>query len=117
MPLTLMSPDTSTPVTASPGCNECSHPGAGLESRIELEAPPAATVMPSCWKKGENSRNTPSLKPAKLRGVSMGTMVGEAEKFPEEPAETTCCNISFERFTAARCGAVLPGTRASDGRL
>jgi len=48
MALMLMSPVTRTPETASPGCKDCCHPGAGLGLVMVLDAPPPATVMPIC---------------------------------------------------------------------
>src|ERR1700679_1058032 len=75
MALMLMSPVTRMPLTASPGCNDCSQPGAGLELVMVLAPPPPATVMPICSNSCANVGSQFSAKPAKFKGVSMGTML------------------------------------------
>ena len=109
----LMSPVTRMPLTASPGCSDCSHPGAGLELVMVLAPPPPATVMPICSNSGANVGRTFSANPAKFSGVSMGTMLETGNGLESE----TRSEPGAKRFPRKpRCARRLcPGVRALEG--
>src|SRR5580692_341728 len=109
MPVADISPETSTPETASPGFSESRHPETGFAVRGPAPEPPCTAVIPICEKKGEKAPIVCAENPESTSGVSIGVMIGDDALMWERRSPGIAA--AAERFAVG-----LSGVRASMGR-